>query len=431
MSAPRFKIFVFVFIMAASSVASAQVQWALDTVVAVGTNPTGIAITSDGSKLVVTDNTTPGAVQIMSTSDYSFTTIDVSSIENDPNGVTVSPNDSMALVCTTHNIIFISLSNNSVKGHFTAPCSGTTLYGIAVSPDGKSAVFPDLSDVCTGQVLRLIDASGPSSSSTSIPVTTSGELYGIAVAPDSISALVTTFTSGSPVNVNLATGGVQSIAGFSGSYGIAMFHKSNEALIYDGDSLDLVSLATNSIIKKITSLTYTTTFQNIAITSDDKYAFAVGSFDKQVISLTADTVLQTFTAGGTNVAAAPDGSKFYVTDSYNGTVRVYKMTGSTGVRNDNAVQPSGYELLQNYPNPFNPSTTIEFRLPARSNVQIKIYDALGRLVRNLVSGEEAAGSHQFVWDGRNDSGLQMPSGVYFYQLRTDKFAAAKRMLYLK
>jgi hypothetical protein len=109
--------------------ASAQAQWALDTVISTGAYSSGIAITSDGSKLVVTNNTNPGMVKVISTSNYAISNIDISSIGNYPNGVTVTPDGSTALVATTNKIAFINLSTNSIKGNFAAPCVGTTLYG--------------------------------------------------------------------------------------------------------------------------------------------------------------------------------------------------------------------------------------------------------------------------------------------------------------
>ncbi len=81
-----------------------------------------------------------------------------------------------------------------------------------------------------------------------------------------------------------------------------MFHNSNVALIFDGDSLDRVSLTTDSKTKTISYLSYNTNFQNIVISKDDKYAFVAGAFEKLVISLENDSVIETFTAGGTNTA---------------------------------------------------------------------------------------------------------------------------------
>lgn len=73
-------------------------------------------------------------------------------------------------------------------------------------------------------------------------------------------------------------------------------------------------------------------------------------------------------------------------------------------------------LFQNYPNPFNPTTAIHFDLPQRANVSLKIYNLLGEEIRTLVSGSENAGFHTVSWDGLDDLGNQVSSGVYIYRL---------------
>jgi len=90
-------------------------------------------------------------------------------------------------------------------------------------------------------------------------------------------------------------------------------------------------------------------------------------------------------------------------------------------------------LAQNYPNPFNPSTTIRFSLREKSPVTLKIYDARGRLVRTLVRGDvRAAGvTHTLQWDGRNDAGQVVSSGVYFYRLEAPGFSQTRKMVLLK
>jgi WD40 repeat protein len=93
-------------------------------------------------------------------------------------------------------------------------------------------------------------------------------------------------------------------------------------------------------------------------------------------------------------------------------------------------------LLQNYPNPSNPETWIPFRLSEDSNVIIRIYDLLGRPVRRLNLGRLKAGSYvgrekAAYWDGRSDFGEEVPSGIYFYELRAGKFNDMKRLVILK
>jgi hypothetical protein len=92
---------------------------------------------------------------------------------------------------------------------------------------------------------------------------------------------------------------------------------------------------------------------------------------------------------------------------------------------------TSYELSQNYPNPFNPSTKISFALPEATEVSLKIYDVAGQLVQTLVNGVIEAGRHQVVWDGTNQNGMQVASGVYFYQLRAGEFKQVRKMSLLR
>jgi len=91
--------------------------------------------------------------------------------------------------------------------------------------------------------------------------------------------------------------------------------------------------------------------------------------------------------------------------------------------------PSGFALMQNYPNPFNPSTTIEFTLPARSEIEVNIYDILGRKVITLAEGVFGAGRHSLVWDTSVNG--KAASGVYFYLLKTSEGSQARKMILLK
>ena len=88
-------------------------------------------------------------------------------------------------------------------------------------------------------------------------------------------------------------------------------------------------------------------------------------------------------------------------------------------------------LEQNQPNPFNPATTIRFTLPSRDRAVVTIYDAEGRLVKALLDEVVPAGTTAINWDGRNDAGSTVTSGVYFYRLTAGKFSASRKMLLLK
>ena len=98
--------------------------------------------------------------------------------------------------------------------------------------------------------------------------------------------------------------------------------------------------------------------------------------------------------------------------------------------------PEETTLLANYPNPFNPETWIPYQLAESAEVTLTIYDINGQLVRHLAMGHQAAGMYQSrsraaYWDGRNQLGEPVASGLYFYTLTADKFTATRRMLILK
>ncbi|MBX7152636.1 T9SS type A sorting domain-containing protein [bacterium] len=93
--------------------------------------------------------------------------------------------------------------------------------------------------------------------------------------------------------------------------------------------------------------------------------------------------------------------------------------------------PSKFELLQNYPNPFNPVTTIGYKLPQSTKVSISVYNVLGQKVRDLVREVKDAGTHRVVWDGRNDAGVQVASGIYIYRLEAGQFRTTRKMFFIK
>jgi hypothetical protein len=91
------------------------------------------------------------------------------------------------------------------------------------------------------------------------------------------------------------------------------------------------------------------------------------------------------------------------------------------------VIPDKYALEQNYPNPFNPSTKIEFSIPEDvNNVTLTIFNALGQRVAELVNSKLEAGKYSYVWNASD-----VATGLYIYELRTDKFVSVKKMMLLK
>lgn len=90
-----------------------------------------------------------------------------------------------------------------------------------------------------------------------------------------------------------------------------------------------------------------------------------------------------------------------------------------------------FGLYQNFPNPFNPETRIAFQSPQKARVSITIYDVQGRLIRSLIDQDVLPGEHSVTWDGRDHAGVKVPSGVYFYIMKSEGFTQTQRMLILK
>ncbi len=95
------------------------------------------------------------------------------------------------------------------------------------------------------------------------------------------------------------------------------------------------------------------------------------------------------------------------------------------------VKADEFRLEQNYPNPFNPTTVINYTLPKAEDVELTIYNALGQRVRALVSGTEAAGPHSVTWNGRDEAGNQVSSGIYFYRLKSASEHQVKKMILMR
>jgi hypothetical protein len=105
--------------------------------------------------------------------------------------------------------------------------------------------------------------------------------------------------------------------------------------------------------------------------------------------------------------------------------------GLTGVKNANKLLPSSFTVFQNYPNPFNPSTTISYGLPETGPVKVIIYNVLGREVKTLVNTNQKAGIQNVVWNGDNNAGHTVASGIYFYKVIAGEQVQVKKMIMLK
>jgi len=118
--------------------------------------------------------------------------------------------------------------------------------------------------------------------------------------------------------------------------------------------------------------------------------------------------------------------------NYYGNIFLFKNglnVNSIGSNCDNLF--TTFSLNQNYPNPFNPSTTINFTISEAGSVQLKIYNIEGQLVKSLLNERKTAGEYSVKWNGTNNSGNKISSGVYFYKLTSNNISETKRMILLK
>jgi hypothetical protein len=203
----------------------------------------------------------------------------------------------------------------------------------------------------------------------------------------------------------------------------------------------------------------------------DNYLISLGNYEFTILDISNPAVPQvvsSYYTGGWLIRAFVRGSEAFVNDRTNGTLcfdvsdpaapTLIGCLPSKGVpeelqvRGDylyltdglalstyriedvNSLQenlPSTYALSQNVPNPFNGSTRIEFSLARAGDVTLDVFDVLGRKVCVLTRAELPSGAHTVIWDGRNEEGRAMSSGVYFYRLSLPDHAEAKAMLLLK
>ena len=110
-------------------------------------------------------------------------------------------------------------------------------------------------------------------------------------------------------------------------------------------------------------------------------------------------------------------------------VAVVDIQGTLGIEDD--LLPLTFALYQNYPNPFNPTTIISYDLPEATRVELVIYDILGQRVATMKNGRQEAGSYQVRWNGTNDLGAPVSTGLYFYQLNSTPFSATRKMVFMK
>lgn len=159
-------------------------------------------------------------------------------------------------------------------------------------------------------------------------------------------------------------------------------------------------------------------------------------------TITGELIKVSLTATNEHGLEAGEGDIFFITGKFNSqndievvNVEVTNSNGAVVIPNfkliSTDIYPVNFKLEQNYPNPFNPITTIKFTIPKETRVQISVFDITGRLVKTLLDKTLPAGEHLITWDGTDENGSKVSSGVYIYQMYSDNFTSAKKMILAK
>jgi len=179
------------------------------------------------------------------------------------------------------------------------------------------------------------------------------------------------------------------------------------------------------------------TLNNVTISAVNQHDWSItdatGSetlIDNDMATMAARNFMSTLEEG--QVLESVSGIFNFSFGTYKVQIRDLLDLGQTvSIVDDIKVNPYSYKLYDNFPNPFNPETQIRFEIGAKENVQILVYDILGRQIRYLVNEEYSSGFHVVNWDGTNESGQPVSSGMYIYLLKAGDYMADKKMLFVK
>jgi hypothetical protein len=184
-------------------------------------------------------------------------------------------------------------------------------------------------------------------------------------------------------------------------------------LTYDTDALEFVENSVNGAV----GLQIT---RNIV---EDEYIHIADMFIGEQFSGTVTL--------GFKVKGSYDELSFEIPNGSVFTGENYEEMGINSVESTYKVAPSVYALSKNYPNPFNPTTTIDYSIPQAGNVELVIYNTAGQKIRTLINQMQDASFYKVVWDGRDESGQSVASGIYFYRLVAGNFSKIEKMTLIK
>ncbi|MDP3148365.1 MAG: T9SS type A sorting domain-containing protein [Ignavibacteria bacterium] len=192
----------------------------------------------------------------------------------------------------------------------------------------------------------------------------------------------------------------------------------------------------SSLVRYISEKTYTSALYIISQTASKLFCLSI-----LILLLISETYSQTFTVNGniTTTDSTPvkyasitfidqsDSTKKYFTNT--DTSGNYQLSVITNLKDETPSLPQSFELMQNYPNPFSEETNIPYKLNEETNASVTIYNILGQAVKSFKSLEQAGGMHGVTWDGRDEFGKKVSTGVYFYRLLARGETQVKKMIY--
>ena len=286
---------------------------------------------------------------------------------------------------------------------------GSGPYGVAASSD---KIFT--TDIANSHVL-VITPAGQISQRLAVPT----QPRSLALSPDGKTLYVTSMGIGLLTVIDVASETIsRSIElDVSGTFALAPSPDGRKIYLtaHDEDLLAIVDVASGTLLKK---LTIGRNPRAISFSPDGKQAYITSSFSNEIhiVDTELDIVTGRFAAGQNprGIALATPTLPVLVT-----------------AVSENPQQPTAFALAPNFPNPFNASTQISFALGSATLVELRVYNALGQMVRTLLDQYREAGNYQLAWNGKDDQGLDLASGAYLLVMRSGGIRQAVKMLLLR